>query len=744
MKSMSNRTHESTGACAIYMAVLLALTTLASAAPPATVTIQAKLEAAGGAPLTGSRAYVIQLFDAETGGAQLGTDISGNAAFSATGRTAIILPWPAAAESAGEVWYRLGVDSDAVPSGVQADEFFPDRIEVTSVPFARRAADSDAVGGTSAAALSTDAERDAAIATEVSDRDAAIAAAVAAAVAALVPSPAVPAAPTELRLLPSLRGGPYRKLIWNISGFGGMANFIVYESSSPITDGNKGSAFQRFVSTTELELPIFSNAGMRYFRVAALNFAGDEGPLSDEYGLDTTSRIAYIADQENDDIFELFVAPADGSGTPVKVNPPLLTVSDVSFYGFSPDGSLLAYVADQDTDEIRELYVAPASGGGSTIKINAPLLTSGDVGSFLFSPDGSMILYRADQETDGVFEFYIAPSDGSATPVKINAPMAADQDVNSARFSADGTLIAYDVFDSVGAVLFPALFVTSAAGGGAVTQINPPPVGTVGVIQFAFSPDGSRIAYFSEQETVGVFELYVGPADGSAAAVKVNPPLIAGGTVSNTFPFSPDGSRLVYRSDQETDGTSELYVAPVAGGGTTVKINPPLVAGGDVNSFTFSADGTRIAYTADQDTDGFAELYVISAGGGSSVKINPTTPVAGGNIFGGFKFSPDGSRILYRGDPDTNNVFELYVAPTDGSGTAIKINSTIVSGGGVGSFAFSADGSHVAYRAVQDIGGVSELYVSPADGGALVKVHPPLVAGGNVNSFLLSQLGFVR
>jgi len=716
------------------------------AQPPATITIQGVAQNSAGGALTGARNYRVRFFDALTVGSQLGSDLTGAVTLSSAGRFSFEITPPTEILSAAGVWYELAVDSDATPNGIDANDVFPDRVKVTSVPFARLAADSKSLDGTTASAYATDSELSTGLATKAeaihthnaSDiigtltdsqipatiaRDSEILstvlagdgsgstldadlldglegsayatdAEVSSAVSGLVSNPSAPAAPTELRMLPSLRGAPFRRLVWNIAGFGGMANFIVYESSAPITDGNKTSAFKRYVSTTEVEISVTGNAGVRNFRVAALNFAGVEGALSNEFSLDTTLRVAYIADQTTDGVSEVWSSKADGTGN-AKVNAPFLTVSDAFELKFSPDGSRIAYLADQDTDEVLELYVAPASGGGASTKVNPPLVANGNVsfGSFVFSPDGTRIAYLADQDTDEVFELYVAPASGGGSATKVNPPLVAGGDVFSG---------------------------------------------------FAFSPDGTRIAYLANQDTFSVSELYVAPASGGGTAIKVNPSLVANGDVFSGFVFSPDGTRIAYLADQDTDFINELYVAPASGGGTSTKVNPALVANGDVFSgFVFSPDGTRIAYLADQTTDEVFELYVAPAsGGGSATKVNPAL-VANGDVFSGFAFSPDGTRIAYRADQDTDAVIELYVAPASGGGTSTKVNPALVANGAVQfSFAFSPDGTRIAYLADQDTDNVFELYVAPASGGgASTKVNPPLVANGGVSAFSLSPFG---
>ena len=59
--------------------------------------------------------------------------------------------------------------------------------------------------------------------------------------------------------------------------------------------------------------------------------------------------------------------------------------------------------------------------------------------------------------------------------------------------------------------------------------------------------------------------------------------------------FSPDGSRVVYRADQEVNEVFELYSVGITGGEVT-KLNDELVLGGDVHEFAFPVDPERTLY----------------------------------------------------------------------------------------------------------------------------------------------------
>ena len=104
---------------------------------PPEIAIQGKLELGDGSGLAGTRNFVVRFFDAETSGTQIGMDQLGSADVSAAGRFSIILTPSSALLGRSELWYELGIDSAATPDGtVGAEDVFPARVQVTSVPFA--------------------------------------------------------------------------------------------------------------------------------------------------------------------------------------------------------------------------------------------------------------------------------------------------------------------------------------------------------------------------------------------------------------------------------------------------------------------------------------------------------------------------------------------------------------------------------------------------------------------------------
>lgn len=120
------------------LAALLAggLAASAPADPPATVNVHGIVVGSDGIPTTGTRAWRVRFFSAETGGTQIGTPTTGTVELTSRGMFNIPVVLPAQVLAADPVWYELAIDTDTPPDGRADDDVFADRIRVHSVPFA--------------------------------------------------------------------------------------------------------------------------------------------------------------------------------------------------------------------------------------------------------------------------------------------------------------------------------------------------------------------------------------------------------------------------------------------------------------------------------------------------------------------------------------------------------------------------------------------------------------------------------
>lgn len=197
----------------------------------------------------------------------------------------------------------------------------------------------------------------------------------------------------------------------------------------------------------------------------------------------------------------------------------------------------------------------------------------------------------------------------------------------------------------------------------------------------------------------GEVELFLFASDGRSPR-KLSGTLVSGGTV-NRFEIAPNGRRVAYMADQDTDTVRELYVADIDGSGI-VKINPPMIADGDVHEFAWSADSTQIVYLADAEQFDVREVYLANADGSNVRKIN--SPVVGPATvdFRDIEWSPDGryvSQVVRHiatdhkfaiDNYDTRNLLNTRITPMLTAGGAIQL------------YRWAPDASRVAYLADQD------------------------------------------
>jgi Tol biopolymer transport system component len=135
---------------------------------------------------------------------------------------------------------------------------------------------------------------------------------------------------------------------------------------------------------------------------------------------------------------ELYSAHVDGTLGPLSLSGPMVVGGGVRDSGgepvalISPDSSRVVYVADQEVDDVFELYSVPIDGSAAPAKLNGLLPNGGDVpgiDSLEITADGTRVLYLADQEVDEVFELYVVPIDASAAPLKLSAVLNAETNV---------------------------------------------------------------------------------------------------------------------------------------------------------------------------------------------------------------------------------------------------------------------------------------------------------------------------
>ncbi|MEQ8660236.1 MAG: hypothetical protein RLW62_05425, partial [Gammaproteobacteria bacterium] len=540
---------------------------------------------------------------------------------------------------------------------------------------------------------------------------------------------------------------PPRKLSGTMTSGGGVIpNFVIGPTGARVFFRANKDALDKVelysVPTTGGVEPVKLN-GM----LVAGGSTADANLVNPDVGFQVSpdgATVVYRADQDTDEVFELYVVAADGSGAATRLTPTPPNGGDVLAeltyqYGdgfrFSADGQRVIYRADHTTNDVVELYSVQVDGSAAPVRINGPLVTNGDVSRFAMSPDGVSVVYRADQHVNNREEFFIAAIDGSGSPRKLNGPLPSGGSVSIAgfHFAPDGSRLVYtangnaqDRFD---------LFSVATAGGTPVTLNDTLQPGGYVHSSFALTGDGARVIYRADEEGDGLRDLYSAPVDGASAAVKLNGAF--GDAARGVESFSPASlaGHVVYLADQASPGVPELFVAPLAAAGGDARLSGNLVTGGSVGTtILISLDGRRAVYIADELVDGLDEVFSVPLDASApSLRISAALP-ATGEVFSTVRISADGTRVLYRARSNADAPVNLFSAPISG-GMVVQVNPPLPEGGHVQGFELAPDSSRVLYGAAQGSHLMEELYAAPVDGSApAYRLNQALGTGGDVIS----------
>lgn len=250
----------------------------------------------------------------------------------------------------------------------------------------------------------------------------------------------------------------------------------------------------------------------------------------------------------------------------------------------------------------------------------ALLVSAGDAHASFPGANGKFITTRYDPVA-GDTSVYVSNPDGSGV-ARVTDPVGGDQD-GLAVFSADGQRIAFQRYEqSTG---YRDVFVVNLDGTG-LTRVTQTPEDEY---SFSWSPGGTRLVVRK------LTELILINTDGTSQTTLATPPA---GTQYRLPKWSPDGSKIAFLSESDATGRGDVYTVNVDGTGLTqVTHTPSLFKPG----FDWSPDGTRLVYRTRETSD--SKVYVVNRDGTGN------TPVATVGEMDDIVplWSPDGSRILF-------------------------------------------------------------------------------------------------
>lgn len=214
--------------------------------------------------------------------------------------------------------------------------------------------------------------------------------------------------------------------------------------------------------------------------------------------------------------------------------------------------------------------------------------------------------------------------------------------------------------------------------------------------------------------------------------MKLNGPLVAGGNVRR-FQISPYSTHVTYVADEHQDGVDALFAVPIQGGPrVTLSAGMP---GRYIYEQAITPDRTRMVYLADHDTAGDLDLYCVPLDGSQAAQ-NLSAMIPMGRASFGFVMTPDSAQVVFEFLSPGHR--EIYSARLDGSTPPVRIGMESSEGGVQSGFQLTPLGDRVVFLTYLP----ANLYSTPVDGSsAPLQLNSPAGHGTDVSSFVLNGTG---
>jgi dipeptidyl aminopeptidase/acylaminoacyl peptidase len=291
---------------------------------------------------------------------------------------------------------------------------------------------------------------------------------------------------------------------------------------------------------------------------------------------------------------------------------------------WSPDGKSLAFISNMSGRN--NLWLVPADAGFPV------QLTVSDQRQThpAWSPDGKWIAFQSDYDGDEQWDiFLVSPKSGKV----VNLTQTREIAEQDPTWSADGRYLAYEVKAKTSAAYEIDVYDMIMREVKHITSNTPQDKGNYNPI---WSKDGKYIVYTQEQAKGTDSNIFIADlASGQSTLLTPHD----GEQLFSANDLSPDGKSVLLTSNA-TNGYENIGLLSIA----TKKITWLTKDTWEIRAHNFSPDGKHLVFSA--NVDGNENIYLHDLATGKSTQLPIATGVnepAGGHS----AFSPDGLRVLF-------------------------------------------------------------------------------------------------